>query len=142
MVPSGKLESKSSPSSFSTSLLFILKIVSVAVWIIAVPLLAPIWIILAAPQLAATLRFPIEIAWFALVQTFCPIKILLSALFALFGTFVQVGGLLLSQLWPICIEFGFTEEIDYFTNCDGEHDRYGTKWIQEYKITLNTNTIQ
>ena len=40
----------------------------------------------------------------------------------------------------ICVDFGSTEEVDYYPNCDGEHDRYGIKWNSKYKVTLKTDT--
>lgn len=37
----------------------------------------------------------------------------------------------------ICVEFGQTEEVDYYPNCDGEHDRWGVKWVADYTVTLD-----
>lgn len=40
----------------------------------------------------------------------------------------------------LTLRFGHTEIEDYYPNCDGEHDRWGTTWISEYVVTLNTAT--
>ena len=37
----------------------------------------------------------------------------------------------------LCVEFGQTEEVDYYPNCDGEHDRWGIKWVAEYTVILD-----
>lgn len=34
--------------------------------------------------------------------------------------------------------FGHTEEVDNYPNCDGEHDRYSTRWVAERTVSLNT----
>ena len=40
----------------------------------------------------------------------------------------------------VCIEFGKVEEVDYYPNCDGEFDRWGTTWCPERKVTLDEIT--
>ncbi len=37
----------------------------------------------------------------------------------------------------ITIQFGHIEEVDYYPNCDGEHDRWGEEWITQRSVTLN-----
>lgn len=32
------------------------------------------------------------------------------------------------------ISFGHTETVDNYPNCDGEYDRWSTRWIAEHKI--------
>lgn len=40
----------------------------------------------------------------------------------------------------VSLEFGKTEEVDYYPHCDGEYDRWGTAWRCEYKVTLDETT--
>lgn len=44
----------------------------------------------------------------------------------------------------ISILFGHIETVDYYPNCDGESDRWGTEWVTERTVTLNLedNSIQ
>ena len=42
----------------------------------------------------------------------------------------------------LCLNFGHVDTVDYYPNCDGEHDRWGTEWISEYEVRLNTLTNQ
>ena len=37
----------------------------------------------------------------------------------------------------IAVQFGRTETIDYYPNCDGEYDRWGKEWIVERTVTLH-----
>ena len=43
----------------------------------------------------------------------------------------------------ISVQFGHVESVDYYPNCDGEHDRWGEKWITEHTVTLSVpdNTV-
>ncbi len=43
----------------------------------------------------------------------------------------------------ISIQFGATEVIDHYPNCDGEYDRWSERWCGRYEVTLDeeTNTI-
>lgn len=38
--------------------------------------------------------------------------------------------------------FGRMHTVDYYPNCDGEYDRWGTEWVTEYAVRLNTLTNQ
>lgn len=40
------------------------------------------------------------------------------------------------------VVFGHTEEVDNYPNCDGEHDRYSTRWVAERTVSLNTASNQ
>ncbi len=44
----------------------------------------------------------------------------------------------------VTIEFGSTVEVDYYPNCDGEHDRYGTEWAPKriVKLNLDSNKVE
>lgn len=35
------------------------------------------------------------------------------------------------------ISFGHTETVDNYPHCDGEHDRWSTKWADEYTVVLD-----
>lgn len=35
------------------------------------------------------------------------------------------------------VQFGQIQTVDYYPNCDGEHDRWGTEWVTERSVTLN-----
>ena len=37
----------------------------------------------------------------------------------------------------VSILFGHVETVDYYPNCDGEHDRWGEEWITDRKVTLD-----
>ncbi len=37
----------------------------------------------------------------------------------------------------ISIQFGYTDVVDYYPNCDGEYDRWGKEWVTERVVTLN-----
>lgn len=37
----------------------------------------------------------------------------------------------------LAVQFGRTETIDYYPNCDGEYDRWGKEWIVERTVTLH-----
>ena len=37
----------------------------------------------------------------------------------------------------LSIRFGYIDTVDYYPNCDGEHDRWGTEWVTERSVTLN-----
>lgn len=37
----------------------------------------------------------------------------------------------------IFVLFGQTETVDYYPNCDGEYDRYGTEWVTKRSVSLN-----
>ncbi len=37
----------------------------------------------------------------------------------------------------LSVELGCMEEVDYYPNCDGEHDRWGTQWVKQRVVTLN-----
>lgn len=39
----------------------------------------------------------------------------------------------------ITVQFGQTDEVDYYPNCDGEHDRWGTEWVSKRSVKLNLN---
>ena len=43
----------------------------------------------------------------------------------------------------LVIEFGYTDVVDYYPNCDGESDRWGEKWIAErvLKLDLSNNSV-
>lgn len=52
--------------------------------------------------------------------------------------FVQV-----EFLWKqnqLCLNFGHTATVDYYPDCDGEYDRWGTEWISEYEIIFDIVT--
>ena len=36
----------------------------------------------------------------------------------------------------LTVEFGHTETVDHYPNCDGEHDRWSTRWVAERTVTL------
>ena len=36
----------------------------------------------------------------------------------------------------LTVEFGHTEEVDNYPNCDGESDRWSTRWVTEHTATL------
>ncbi len=38
----------------------------------------------------------------------------------------------------VSVLFGRMETVDYYPNCDGEHDRWGTEWVTQRAVTLNT----
>lgn len=38
------------------------------------------------------------------------------------------------------IFFGYTETIDYYPHCDGEHDRWGSKYVKERIVSYNPAT--
>lgn len=38
----------------------------------------------------------------------------------------------------LCLNFGYMATVDYYPDCDGEYDRWGTEWISEYKIVYDT----
>lgn len=40
----------------------------------------------------------------------------------------------------LCVDYGCVQTVDYYPNCDGEHDRWGSEWVSEYKVTLDTNS--
>jgi hypothetical protein len=50
--------------------------------------------------------------------------------------FAQVG-LSLKQD-KLLLSFGQEETVDHYPNCDGEHDRYSTKWVSMYEVSLDT----
>lgn len=37
----------------------------------------------------------------------------------------------------LSVEFGYTDVIDYYPNCDGEYDRWEKKWVAQRTVTLN-----
>ena len=39
----------------------------------------------------------------------------------------------------ITINFGETITVDYYPNCDGEYDRWGSEWNTQYSVTLDLN---
>lgn len=44
----------------------------------------------------------------------------------------------------LSLSFGRVETVDYYPNCDGEHDRWGTEWVSQYDLRFDpaTNTIE
>ncbi len=38
--------------------------------------------------------------------------------------------------------FGHMETVDNYPNCDGEYDRWSTRWVKEYEVALDTATNQ
>ncbi len=38
--------------------------------------------------------------------------------------------------------FGRLQTVDYYPHCDGEYDRWGSEWVTEYAVRLNTLTDQ
>ncbi|MBR3844895.1 MAG: hypothetical protein IKM39_05245 [Clostridia bacterium] len=41
----------------------------------------------------------------------------------------------------LTIQFGQVDEVDYYPNCDGEHDRWGQEWITKRQVTLTLNNM-
>lgn len=37
----------------------------------------------------------------------------------------------------VTVLFGSVETVDYYPNCDGEHDRWGTEWVSRRTVTLD-----
>ena len=37
----------------------------------------------------------------------------------------------------VTVLFGSVETVDYYPNCDGEHDRWGTEWVTRRSVTLD-----
>ena len=35
------------------------------------------------------------------------------------------------------VELGAREEVDYYPNCDGEYDRWGSRWFCQRRVILN-----
>ncbi len=40
----------------------------------------------------------------------------------------------------LILRFGHTETVDNYPNCDGEYDRWDTRWVAEYEIKIDTTT--
>lgn len=40
------------------------------------------------------------------------------------------------------LNFGSVQTVDYYPNCDGEHDRWGTEWVTEYAVRFDTASGQ
>ncbi len=40
----------------------------------------------------------------------------------------------------ISLQFGATEVIDHYPNCDGEYDRWDERWRGKYEVTLEEET--
>ena len=40
------------------------------------------------------------------------------------------------------LQFGRMASVDYYPNCDGEHDRWGTEWVTEYEVRFSAVTHQ
>lgn len=40
---------------------------------------------------------------------------------------------------PDCltVEFGQVQTVDYYPNCDGEHDRWGEEWVAHHTVALD-----
>ena len=36
----------------------------------------------------------------------------------------------------ISVQFGSEQTIDNYPHCDGEHDRWSTKWVAEHEVKL------
>lgn len=36
----------------------------------------------------------------------------------------------------LTIQFGHMEEVDNYPNCDGEHDRWSSRWVADRTVTL------
>ncbi|MBP3692110.1 MAG: hypothetical protein J6I80_02560 [Clostridia bacterium] len=42
-------------------------------------------------------------------------------------------------LWKqdlLTVEFGSTQTVDHYPHCDGEHDRWSSKWIAEHTVKI------
>lgn len=37
-----------------------------------------------------------------------------------------------------CLSFGSLQTVDYYPNCDGESDRWGTEWVTECEVVFDT----
>ena len=37
----------------------------------------------------------------------------------------------------VSVLFGCVETVDYYPNCDGEHDRWGTEWVTQRTVILD-----
>ena len=44
----------------------------------------------------------------------------------------------------LSLSFGQRQTVDYYPNCDGEYDRWGTEWVSQRTVTLNlkNNSIE
>lgn len=36
----------------------------------------------------------------------------------------------------LCISFGHTETVDNYPDCDGEYDRWSTRWTTDYEVKI------
>lgn len=52
--------------------------------------------------------------------------------------YVQVNLMWKQETLRLC--FGRERTVDYYPNCDGEYDRWGTEWVTEYEVSLHTMT--
>lgn len=42
----------------------------------------------------------------------------------------------------LSLGFGRVETVDYYPNCDGEHDRWETEWVSQYEVRFDPATKQ
>lgn len=54
------------------------------------------------------------------------------------GTYEKVA--LVWQAESLTVQFGHTETVDHYPNCDGEYDRYSTTFVVERTVTLHVAT--